>query len=387
MSLQAEITDTQTGATYKGEIPEIPKNEESAKPKVSELPEIIRVSSYFPKNIYWDLMRGKADATLYIQQAIEESWAWVLDQYNEWTPEEDGRYPVFQGSKRAWGASSAAAGIPVILPPATLRVDIPIELPQCVPLLGSGYGSLLGGSKLRFLNNACLSVIGNIELDQNLGDPFQMISGGIAGIKFVRGNRSPVELLGNLSNFRISSCHFSGVGQRLNPMIFHRNAYEEETSYGKILTGKNSGHTLKEVTIENCQFEGGLAAMDLTGALNLNIHNNTILYAHIGMMVRNSKKVRITNNNVLGTKDGEPIQVEGQAGIVLGGSDATAQGNQFNDLDLGCAVSGRDHHFFLNDWTRVRECNNGSSAIVDQSWRFPRDFGRIKEGSAAPFAG
>ena len=142
-----------------------------------------------------------------------------------------------------------------------------------------------------------------------------------------------------------------------------------------------------KVTVQDCQFEGGSAAISVSGGLNVNIHNNTILYANLGMEVRNSKKVRITSNNVLGTKQGEPIQVEGQAGIIAGGSNISVQGNQFLDLDLGCAIAGSSNYVVTNDWSRTKEGENPADSIVPRDWKSPMDFGPIKKGDKVPFAG
>ena len=380
--------DDATGVEFGGVLHAV--ETEPEKPKgIEPVDWCFHVEHFFPADKSFELMTGKRDASPYIQAAIDGSWDWVVDQYKDWNPEPGVNYPAFQGSKTAWGASSAAVGIPVVLPPGTLRVEQDLELPQCVPLLGTAGGSLFGGSKLLLADSSTLGVVGNVITNHG---PFQMITGGVSGVKFVRNEETPLWLMGNLSNFRITDCHFSGVGHRTTPMIDHVNSYEMQTRFGEIITTKNSGHTLKEVTIEGCQFEGGSSAIDLTGGLNVNIHNNTILYSHVGMVLRNCKKVRITCNNVLGTKPGEQIQVNGQAGIVAGGSDITAQSNQFRDLDLGIAVnhgksSPSSNNVFANDWQRVKEGYNGTRARVGASWKFPRDFGTFKKGTRAPFAG
>jgi len=377
-------TDEKSGEEWTGTLQRetgsknVPKNQPS-QPRFG-MP--INVADTFPDDKKVALVYGKLDASKYIQDAIDASWQWVLDQYRNWSPEPGVNYPTFQGDERAWGASSAAVGIPVVLPPCTLRIDKSIDLPQCVPLIGAGMGVVHGGSKLHLVDGAQVLVVGNIRTTEG---PFQMISGGIAGIKFARNSLSPLQLLGDCSNFKISNCHFSGVGSRKTPMIQHSNAYKQSTKFGEITARKNHGHTLKEVTIEDCQFEGGSSAMNLTGGLNVNIHNNTMLYTHAGIVLNNCRKVRITCNNVLGTKKAEPIQVEGQAGLIVGGSDVMAFGNQFLDLDIGCVLKGSEPHLWLNDWSRVKANKDGTTSKVSDSWRFPRDIGNFKKGDRPPF--
>jgi len=376
-------TDEITGQEWAGSIhPVSSEDKPSEQPRPRGFGNPINVAAGFPLDKEHALVTGKIDASEYVQAAIDKSWWWVMKQYKEWSSEAGINYPTFQGDARAWGASSAAVGIPVVLPPCTLKIDKPIELPQCVPLIGAGGGVIHGGSKLMLRGNAQIRVVGNIRTTEG---PFQMISGGIAGIKFARNERIPIEILGDCSNFKISNCHFSGVGSRNSSMIHHSNAYLVDTKFGEITARKNQGHTLKEVTIEDCQFEGGSSAMNLTGGLNINIHNNTMLYTHAGIVLNNCRKVRITCNNILGTKDGEPIQVDGQAGLIVGGSDVMAFGNQFLDLDLGCVVNGSEPHLYLNDWSRVKDNYNGSSAVVDSRWRFPRTIGNFKKGDKPPF--
>lgn len=382
--IELQGIDHATGKKYGGtlvanehEPPEEPKPKEGPR-----YPSNFNVADTFPEDKKEGLALGKIDASPYIQEAIDTSWEWVLAQYKYWQPEEGVNYPEFQGDKRAWGASSAAVGIPVVLPPCTLRVAQDIELPQCVPLIGAGGGLIHGGSKLVLTDMAQLQVIGNIKTDEG---PFQMISGGIAGVKFACSMLSPLQLHGNCSNFKISNCHFSGVGSRGKPMIWHVNSSGAPKRFGEIVSRSGGGHTLKEVSIENCQFEGGSTAMDLTGGLNINIHNNTILYTHAGITLRNCRKVRITCNNVLGTKEGEPIQVDGQAGLIAGGSDVMAVGNQFLDLDIGCVIRGSEPNLYLNDWSRVKDNHNGATAQVNGSWRFPLDIGNFKKGDKPPF--
>jgi len=376
-------TDEKTGQEWAGSIqPVSSEDKPSEQPRPRGFGNPINVANEFPPDKEIEIATGKIDASEYVQAAIDKSWWWVMKQYKEWEPEVGINYPIFQGDSRAWGASSAAVGIPVVLPPCTLRIEKPIELPQCVPLLGAGGGVIHGGSKLMLRGHAQLQVVGNIRTSEGT---FQMISGGVAGIKFARNASSPIILLGDCSNFKISNCHFSGVGSRKTPMIDHFNAVELETKFGQITARRNQGHTLKEVTIEDCQFEGGSSAMNLTGGLNVNIHNNSMLYTHAGIVLNNCRKVRITCNNILGTKLGEPIQVDGQAGLIVGGSAVMAFGNQFLDLDLGCIVSGSEPHLYLNDWSRVKDHYNGASAVVDSQWRFPRDIGNFKKGAKPPF--
>lgn len=376
-------TNEKTGEEWSGSINRVDSEDEPGEQsRTGGFGNPINVANGFPLDKEIEIVTGKIDASEYIQAAIDMSWWWVMKQYKSWKPEPNLGYPSFQGDPRAWGASSAAVGIPVVLPPCTLKIEKPIELPQCVPLLGAGGGVIHGGSKLMLRGNAQLQVVGNIRTTEG---PFQMISGGIAGVKFARNASTPIMLFGDCSNFKISNCHFSGVGSRRSPMINHYNAFETETKFGEITARRNQGHTLKEVTIEDCQFEGGSSAMNLTGGLNINIHNNTMLYTHAGIVLNNCRKVRITCNNILGTKEGEPIQVDGQAGLIVGGSDVMAFGNQFLDLDLGCVVNGSEPHLYLNDWSRVKDNYNGSSAVVDSRWRFPRTIGNFKKGDKPPF--
>ena len=374
-------TDIETNEAFNISItPEKAQDSSSFNPIMNE----IRVQTLFPSEHYTALMQGKLDASTYVQAAINQSWRWVMQQYEGFEPEEGINYPSFKGDKLAWPRSESATAIPVILPPCTLRIEETIRMPQCIPLLGAGHGQVFDGSKLAFRYGSSLSVYGNLQSEHG---PFQGIMGSIAGIKFVPQNQAAIYLAGDLSNFKIRNCHFSSVGLRHFAMIQHANRSGTITEFGEVLVTPRGGHTLKEVTFANNQFEGGSAAISISGGLNVNITNNTILYANLGMEIRNCHKVRITDNNVLGTKEGEVIQVDGQAGIIAGGSDISVQGNQFLDLDLGCAIAGKDNHVYLNDWSRTRLGNSGSSALIKPNWKCPKDFGPIKEGDRAPFAG
>lgn len=374
-------TDVKTGNRFQIEVKPDAK---VAFPEVNRIPNAILVQDLFPNEDYNNLMTGKLDASEYIQSAINESWEWVMYQYKNWEPAPGINYPRFQGDKTAWPRSAAASGIPIVMPPATLTVSQSLHLPQCVPIHGAGFGMSFDASKIFFRKGATLNVYGNLQSEHG---PFQGIMGTLTGVKFIPGGTTPVTLVGDLSNFKIRNCHFSSVGLRNSPMIHHVNGHNRESLFGKVLVRDNGGQTLKEVTIEGNQFEGGSAAMSLSGGLNVNITNNTILYANLGMELRNCHKVRITDNNILGTKEGEPIQVDGQAGIIAGGSVITVLGNQFLDLDLGCAIAGKENHVYLNDWTRTLLGNSGGKSMIKANWRCPGNFGPIQKGDKAPFAG
>ena len=111
---------------------------------MSQVKDAIYVSELFPQAKYRQLMAGREDVSRYVKEAVKLSWDWVQRQYKEWRPEPGVNYPSFQNSATAWGASSAAVGIPIVLPPATLLLEKSIVMPSCIPLLGAAYSDEFG---------------------------------------------------------------------------------------------------------------------------------------------------------------------------------------------------------------------------------------------------
>jgi len=378
--ITVKAKNEETGEEFSGSLTQVIKDQETPKPPIMEPRNgMYYVEDFFPPNKKRDLMLGKLDASPYVQAAINASWGWNMNQYQAWEPGAESNPPPFKGDPEAWARSSASISYPVVLPPCRLWIVRDINLPQCVPLLGAGGGSVFTGSELFFFGDAAVNVLGNLESKHG---PFQMLRGTIAGIKFIPDAWSPIVLHGSLSNFKISNCHFSSVNFREGRMI-HVADEGGGSEFGNVYAGQ----TLKEVTIEDCQIEGGRAGVTLVNGRNLNIHNNTIMYTPLGLEIRNCDTVRITSNNILGTKPRDAIQVAKQAGIIAGGTEIMAVGNQLTDLDLGAAVNGKSNHFYLNDWSNTPEGKTGREANIDPSWTSPEDFGPIKKGDKAPYAG
>ena len=322
-----------------------------------------------------------ADLTT-LELTIKLGWNRCLERRRAWEPRPGIAYPTWKDSKRAWGSSEAAMGAAILLPTGEFVIDRPLYLPQCVSLIGPGFDSC----NFRFEGEGCLRVLGNLQPKD--GDPFQMLRGQVSGIKFVAGDVEPVQLWGDLANFRFHNNHLMGTGLRDKAGIQHVNAYNEETPFGKILTTDKGGHTLKEVDFTANQIEGFSASISISGAVNCRIDGNKSIYANLGVEARNCNQLMITNNSFKGAKRGESIQPGDQAGIIGSGIAPAIHGNLFSHLDVAALWRGDRIHILASSNTldAVPDGRGGRSSLIDGRWRSEKNWGPFQKGARAPYA-
>lgn len=318
----------------------------------------------------------------YLRARITEAWLHALALRRKWSPDPGIAYPPWRGSKKAWPSSEAAIAPVIHLPPGVIEIRKPLHLPQCVSLVGPSFGSC----NFKFVGEGCLRVLGNLQPHE--GEPFQQLRGQISGVKFVAGDVEPIQLYGDLANWRFTNNHLMGTGLRDKAGIQHINAFNEETPFGEILTTDGGGHTLKEVDITDNQIEGFSASISISGAVNCRIHGNKSIYANLGVEARNCSELMITNNSFKGAKPGESIQPGDQAGIIGSGKAPAIHGNLFSHLDAAVYWRGDRLHVLASSNTldAVPDGRGGRSSYVDGRWRSPKNFGPFQKGAKPPYA-
>lgn len=312
---------------------------------------------------------------------IYDAWLAVRRARAEWSPTPGINYPKWRGSETAWPSSEAAIGPVIHLPAGEYSITEPVYLPQCVSLIGPAFGSC----NFRFEGDGCLRVLGNLK--PPTGEPFQMLRGQVSGIKFVAGDVNPIQLYGDLANWRFTRNHIVGVGLRDKAGIQHVNAYNESTPFGEILTTDGGGHTLKEVDITDNQLEGFSASISISGATNCRIDGNKSIYSNLGIEARNCSHLMITNNSFKGAKSGEAIQPGDQAGIIGSGEAVAIHGNLFSHLDAAAFWRGAKVGplFASNTLNAVPRGRGGRGSLIDGRWRADKNWGPFREGAKPPY--
>ena len=322
-----------------------------------------------------------------LEMAIRRAWDRADVRRGQWQPMPGIDYPEWHGSKSAWPSSEFAIAPVVHLPPGEILISSPVYLPQNVSLVGPSFASC----NMRFTESGCLRVLGNLRPDEgtNEGVPFQQLRGQISGVKFVAGDVEPIQLYGDLANWRFTNNHLMGTGLRDKAGIQHVNAYNEDTPFGRILTADKGGHTLKEVDITDNQIEGFSASISISGAVNCRIHGNKSIYANLGVEARNCSELMITGNSFKGAKPGEDIQPGDQAGIIGSGKAVAIHSNLFSHLDAAVFWRGPDNHFqafwFANS---IFGCprGRGHDSRIDGRWRADKNWGPFQKGAKPPYA-
>lgn len=316
-----------------------------------------------------------------LQRAIEIAFDRVKIRRKSWRSAPGIAYPKWRGSSTAWPSSEAAIGPAIHLPAGEIKITDPIYLPQCVSLVGPSFGSC----NFKFVGQGCLRVLGNLQPSE--GEPFQQLRGQISGVKFVAGDVEPVQMWGDLANWRFTNNHIIRVGAKFAG-IQHVNAFEEETPFGKILTRDGGGHTLKEVVIRDNQFEGFSVSVSISGATRCKIHDNFFEYANLGIEARNCNGLMVTANGFYGAKKGDDIQPGDQAGIIGSGKTPAIHSNVFADLDAAVLWRGAKLPRLMNSNTleAVPRGRGEKGSLITGRWRSPKNFGPFQKGAKPPYA-
>lgn len=221
-----------------------------------------------------------------LRKAIDESWKYYRGQYENYELEENVNYP-----SEAWARSQGAKTLPIELPASEIRIHEDIEVPANMQIRGAGNWS---GSTLRFYNEACLQLLGDMQKDGALYKPF---GGGIDRVQLSGNSGSLVELYGSFQDLRLTNLHVVSKGSPTADVWHSRVATLRSTGFGLVDTRQPH---LKELKVRNCQFESGNTALYLTAPMRSEIVGNQFLYGELGIAAHEAAEFYVANNSFNG---------------------------------------------------------------------------------------
>ena len=222
-----------------------------------------------------------------LRKAIDKSWKYYQNQYQNYPLDPSINYP-----NEAWARSQGSGTLTIELPPGETLITNPVYLPANISLRGSGVWA---GSTLRMKGNGQLVLLGDMETDLGLVKPF---GGGIKGVRFVGNDRSLISLWGSFQDLRLRSLHFISKGTK-EPDIHHFrfDAANVPSEFGTVNTTEPH---LKELKIENCQFESGNTSMLLIAPMRSTVVNCQFLYGELGIAAHEAAEFYVANNQFNG---------------------------------------------------------------------------------------
>jgi len=217
-----------------------------------------------------------------LRKAVEASWKYYRKQYDTYKLEAGVNYP-----SEAWARSQGAKTLPIELPASEIRIYEDLEVPANMQIRGAGNWS---GSMLRFYDEACLQLLGDMQQDGVLYKPF---GGGLDRVQLCGNSGSLVELYGSFQDLRLTNLHVVSKGSPTADIRHSRVATMRGTSFGLVDTRQPH---LKEMKIRNCQFESGNTALYLTAPMRCEIEGNQFLYGELGIAAHEAAGIYVANN-------------------------------------------------------------------------------------------
>lgn len=242
------------------------------------------VATGAPQRIGNTLYPEATEASL--RKAIDESWKYYRGQYENYELDPDVNYP-----SEAWARSQGAKTLPIELPAGEIRIQEDIEVPANMQIRGAGNWS---GSTLRFYDESCLQLLGDMQQDSVLCKPF---GGGIDRVQLSGNSGSLVELYGSFQDLRLTNLHVVSKGSPTADIWHSRVKTLRNTKFGLVDTRQPH---LKELKIRNCQFESGNTALYLTSPMRCEIVENQFLYGQLGIAAHEAAEFYVASNTFNG---------------------------------------------------------------------------------------
>ena len=284
-----------------------------------------------PQRIGNTLYPNATEASL--RKAIDESWRYYQDNYDTYELEEGVNYP-----SEAWARSQGAKTLPIELPASEIRIHEDIEVPANMQIRGAGNWS---GSTLRFYDEACLQLLGDMQQESVLYKPF---GGGLDRVQLSGNSGSLVELYGSFQDLRLTNLHVVSKGSLTADIWHSRVATLRGTGFGLVDTRQPH---IKELKILNCQFESGNTALYLTAPMRCKIEGNQFLYGELGIAAHEAAEFFIANNTFNGgIKCPAIIEGSNQKGWV------TFANNAMDGCEIGAQL------YLADEEKQVTDANN-----------------------------
>lgn len=221
-----------------------------------------------------------------LRKAIDESCTYYRDNYDNYELEEGVNYP-----SEAWARSQGAKTLPIELPATEIRIHEDIEVPANMQIRGAGNWS---GSTLRFYDEACLQLLGDMQQDSLLYKPF---GGGLDRVQLSGNTGSLIELYGSFQDLRMTNLHVVSKGSPTADIWHSRLATMRGTQFGLVDTRQSH---LKELKVRDCQFESGNTSLYLTAPMRCEIVGNQFLYGQLGIAAHEAAEFYVANNTFNG---------------------------------------------------------------------------------------
>jgi len=147
---------------------------------------------------------------------------------------------------------------------------------------------------LRFYDEACLQLLGDMQQESVLYKPF---GGGLDRVQLSGNSGSLVELYGSFQDLRLTNLHVVSKGSPTADIWHSRVATMRGTEYGLVDTRQPH---LKELKIKNCQFESGNTTLYLTAPMRCEIVGNQFLYGELGIAAHEAAEFFVASNTFNG---------------------------------------------------------------------------------------